>query len=803
MNKLLKGIPLLILYALFWPFLSYAQTYTISGYIRDHHTKECLIGATVYEPGLRQGSVTNSYGFYSLTLPAGEVQVAFSYVGYQTTVMQFSLRSDTTLQIMLTPATAELGEVVVMGGNPALRAARPGTMDVPIEQINSMPALLGETDLMKSLQLLPGVQTTSEGKSDISVRGGGPDQNLILLDGIPIYNPNHIFGFLSIFNTDAIKNVTLYKSGFPARFGGRLSSVVDIQTKEGNKQEFKGSATIGILAAKANIEGPLIKDKTSFTLSVRRTYIDLFMDQITKWINQADESISNENKYNLFFYDINAKLHHQLSNKTSMYVMFYNGQDKLKTQYGNREGYSGEYEVLTNQDWKWGSTIAAVRLNRVLAGNAFLNTTVSFNNYHYKTFLQKQYEDYWGYSNETRMDRIFYDSGIRDYSFVSDLDYIPAPGHYIRSGLAYTYHNFKPEVLNAEVQDRTTDLFKSSSGERIHTHEVALYAEDDWDVTERLRANIGFRYSLFQVKNKTWHSFDPRLSFRYLLTDAISLKAGYSQMKQFIHLLSSNTLFLQTDLWVPVTDKVSPMSSHQISAGAFFQLPHQLEFTVEGYYKGMKNVVEYKDGASFVGGSGNWENKVEAGDGRAYGIEFSVQKKLGNTTGWISYTLAKTERKFKEINYNEWFPAKYDRRHNLNVTLTHQLSEKFDLSANWVCSSGNVITLPLERIVSGDIPDDSFFWREVFQQFDHRNNYRLSTYHRLDVGVSYFTKRNARRYGVLNLSIYNLYNRQNPLLLYADVIDEEDESGAWKSKQVLKQVTIFPIMPSLSFTYYF
>lgn len=801
----MKRVTLLVLYTVFYPLLIQAQTYTVSGYIRDHHTKECLIGATVYEAGLAKGAVTNSYGFYGLALPAGEATIAFSYIGYQTTVMHLSLNADTTLQIMLQPTSAELGEVVVIAGNPAFKTARPGTMDVPVEQIKSMPALLGETDLMKSLQLLPGVQTTSEGKSDISVRGGGPDQNLITLDGIPIYNPNHIFGFLSIFNTDAIKNVTFYKSGFPARFGGRFSSVVDIQTNDGNKQQIKGSATIGMLAAKANIEGPIIKDKTSFTLSVRRTYIDLFMDQITKWINEADESISDENKYNLFFYDINAKLHHQLTDKTSLYFMFYNGKDKLTTQYENREGWSGSFDVLTNQDWKWGSTIGAVRLNHILAGNAFLNTTLSFNNYHYKTFLQKQYTSnyHWQEDPETRMDRIFYDSGIRDYSLVSDLDYIPASGHYIRAGLAYTYHDFKPEVLNAEIQDLTKDIFKSSAGNQIHTHEVGLYAEDDWDITDRLRVNIGFRYSLFQVNNKTWHGLDPRLSFRYLLTDAVSFKAGYSHMKQFIHLLSSNTLFLQTDLWVPVTDKISPMTSRQFSAGAFFQLPHQLEFSVEAYYKDMDNVVEYKDEASFVGGSGNWESKVEAGEGRAYGVEFSVHKKYGNTTGWVAYTLAKTERKFKEINYHEWFPAKYDRRHNLNITVTHQLSNKFDLSANWVYSSGNVITLPLERIKAGEVPGVYFPGYELFDQFDHRNNYRLNSFHRLDVGVSYFTKRNARRYGVLNLSIYNAYNRQNPLLLYTDIINQETDLGFYEPKQVLKQVTLFPIMPSLSFTYFF
>lgn len=819
----MRSLSLIVLFLLLYSSAQ-AQSYTVSGYIRDAKTQESLIGLSVYDTAHSKGTTSNSYGFYSITLSKGKVNLRYSYIGYETLTSSFELTKDTTLQILLMPKSEQLAEVVVVGRNTHVESSRLGSINIPISQIKSMPSLLGESDLMKSLQLLPGVETVSEGKSDLSVRGGSPDQNLILLDGIPLYNSNHVFGFLSIFNADAVKNVNLYKAGFPARFGGRLSSVVDIRTNDGNMEHIKGSATVGLLAMKATVEGPIIKGKTSFSISMRRTYVDLFMDKVVDWIQDVDnetykegESSSNNDKYNFFFYDINAKLQHKISEKNSLFFLFYNGRDKMNTEYANKEGYSGELDAVTKQDWKWGSTIMASRWNHIVSGNMFLNTTFAYNSYNYDTGIRKNYT-YFEYPDSRARNAqtrelvwvepvekqkyiaLDYDSGIKDYSITSDLDFIPSPQHYFRFGAAYTYHRFKPEVISQRTGGESTDKVNYSDGHYIKAHEVAFYGEDDWDLTKKLRLNAGMRFSLFNVDDKTYTAVEPRLSFRYLLSDRLSAKVGFAHMQQYIHLLSSNSMLLQTDLWVPVTENVRPMNSNQLSAGLFYSLPGGFDFSVEAYYKKMKNVIEYKDGASFVGVSTGWQNKVERGQGRSYGIEFFVHKTLGKTTGWVSYALAKTERKFDEINYGEWFPAKYDRRHSVNVTVTHQLSKHFDLSANWLYSTGSTMTIPMTEVVHGYVPEDPYpSSSPVIDQIEQRNNYRMKGYHRVDLGVSYYTSRNTSRHGIWNFSVYNAYNQMNPFIVFTDY--NEDQNG--KYTKVMKQITIFPFIPSLSYTYKF
>lgn len=779
-----------------------AQTYKISGYIREAGSSESLVGASLLNTDTRQGTAANAYGFYSLTLPVGKVNLQYSYLGYEPAVLSFELNRDTVIEILLRPLSTQLDEIVVRSRRHSPENARLGNIYVPIAQLTGMPSLLGEVDVMKSLQMLPGVQSTDEGKSDFSVRGGSPDQNLVMLDGIPVYNTSHVFGFLSIFNADAIKHVNFYKAGYPARFGGRLSSVVDIRTNDGNMERIKGSATVGLISMKAALEGPLVKDKTSFNLSFRRTYIDLFMGTILDRLRKLDEDISENDDYNFYFYDINAKLQHKLSDRSSLFFMFYNGRDKLTTQYDTREGWEGELLTLSSQDWKWGSTLAAAKWNYIFSGNLFLNSTFSLNNYKYGSHLSK---DNIPLNNEQRDNRSYigmdYNSGIMDYSLTSDLDYVPSPQHYIRMGMAYTFHNFKPEILSQQASEESYDPIDFKNGRRIHAHEAALYAEDEWEITPRLKANPGLRASLFNVEGKTYVGLDPRLSLSYKLNRNMSLKAGYTQMKQYIHLLSSNALFLQTDLWVPVTSQVRPMTSHQYSVGAFYSLPHGLELSVETYYKDMRHILEYQDGASFLGLSAGWENKVEAGQGRSFGLEVFLQKMTGNTTGWIGYTWAKTDRCFDQINYGQWFPAKYDRRHSLNVSVMQKLGKHFELSANWIYNTGNVITLPLVEIESANIPDDpdgGGYW--TLEQFEHRNNYRLSGYHRLDLGISYYTNRNKPRHSIWNLSVYNAYNQRNPFLVTTDFVDEPPYSH---SRRVLKQITLFPIIPSLSYTYKF
>jgi outer membrane receptor for ferrienterochelin and colicin len=775
------------------------QTFTINGRIADVTTGEILIGCNVVELSTNKGATTNSYGLYSLTLPRGKCRFTVTYLGYEDFYLNFDLKKDTTINISLTPSAQELQEVTITAGNRNLQVARLGNVNVPLSMIKNTPALLGESDLMKSLQYIPGVQNTAEGKSDLTVRGGSPDQNLILLDGIPIYNANHVFGFLSVFNTDALKNVTLYKSGFPARFGGRLSSVIDITTNDGNKEKFTGSATLGLLALKVNLEAPIIKNKTSFTFSARRSLVDLYMVPVQEWFSEDDNS--GESKTKFFFYDINAKIHHKLNDKISLYAIAYNGQDKLENRYSGNTDLSGQNNSTTDQDWKWGNTIFAARLNAVLSPTLFMNATLSYNQYKYNTSIDKSFattgED--GNSMKSR-NGLDYDSGIKDYAATADFEYIPTSKHYIRFGASFIYHDFKPEVIKQNISDDNSG--KNIASPNVFAKECAIYAEDDWDITRKLRLNAGLRASLFNVDNKTYYAVDPRLAIRYMLSDRLSLKAGYTHMQQYIHLLSSNSLLLQTDMWVPVTANVRPMNSQQISIGGYYVIPRLFDLSVEAYYKNMRNVIEYKDGASFAGVSSDWENKVEAGKGRAYGIEFSLERKEGRTTGVLSYALAKSERRFTEINYGEWFPARFDRRHTVNFRLTHQFSKKIDASLNWVYSSGDMATLPMMTAVTPDIPDSRGI-PDFVEQLDHRNNYRMPAQHRLDLGVSYTTKKKGSRYSVFNFSIYNVYNRMNPFKMYVEEDWVVEPGGQKVVVRKLKQISLFPIMPSISYTYHF
>lgn len=779
----------------------YAQNYTVDGYVRDAETKETLVGCNVYEEQSKKGHFSNTYGFYSLTLPKGKGTIRYSFLGYEPQTVSIDLTKDTTIQVYLTPVSTELSEVVVSSAT-KLKDMRLGIIEMPVSQIKNTPVLLGETDLMKSLQLIPGVQNTSEGKSDLSVRGGTPDQNLILLDGVPIYNPNHVFGFLSVFNTDALKKVTLYKSSFPARFGGRLSSVVDITTKDGNKERFSGSATIGLPTFKFNIEGPIVKDKTSFTFSARRTYMDLLVNAANKWFIKNNSG----SRANFFFHDLNAKIHHKIDDKTYVYLSAYNGNDKLNQETTGIEDRKTAHNA-SSEKWDWGSTIVSGKLSRILTPTLFFKGSIIYNQYNFRINTDDSYknvDDSLGVQQASR--NFLFSSGIKDYSAFGDFEYSPAYNHAVKFGMVFTFHDFNPEVISLTSKSDTV-IVTDNMPKHVYSKEFALYAEDDWDISQKMKLNAGMRFSLFNVDNKTYTAIDPRLSLRYLLTDKLSLQAGYSLMQQYVHLLSSNSVILQTDLWVPVTGKIKPMQSSQYSAGVFYELLKSIFLSLEAYYKDMRNVVEYRDGISYTSVSAGWENKVEAGTGRACGLEFSVEKREGRITGTLSYTLSKSERKFDNINFGEWFPAKYDRRHALNLLLNYKLSNKFDITATWTYHSGDRITLPMMTYVHPYVPDINGFPYEPqwdgggfdLLELDHRNNYQMADYHRLDLGINYTLKKKKNRYSVLNLSMYNVYNRMNPYKIIMESNLDENKDYVHK----LKQITLFPIIPSLSYTYHF
>lgn len=787
------------------------RKFTICGYVTDSASCESLIGANVYEVVSYSGTFTNPFGFYSLTLPEGETQLSFSYLGYDSEHSRFMLDKDTVINISLV-SNNRLSEVVVLSDRKevGIRSNRMSAQEIPMTQIRNTPALLGEADLLKTIQLMPGVQTATEGFSGLYVRGGGPDQNLILLDGIPIYNADHLLGAFSIFTPEAIKKVTLFKGSFPARFGGRLSSIVDIRTNDGDMNHFHGTVSAGLLTNKLHLEGPIWKNRTSFCLTARRTYLD--------WL--ARPFMDDDKKYRYYFYDVNAKVNHRFSDRSRLFLSFYKGKDHC--DYKRGVNYQYEYVGYFYNDrlnLNWGNTVAALRWNYLFSNKLFNNTTVSYN--HYKMLMSTGYRDY---TERSKTNDLFlygsdYHSGIHDYSVQSDFDYTPRPEHHVKFGGAYTYHRFSPEVMTSRVQEAEDNvavrdtLYNTISGGKMNGHELSIYAEDDMTFG-RLGLNAGVHLSLFSAGGKRYFSAQPRASLRYRITDDWSAKASFTQMAQYVHLLSSSTIALPTDLWVPVTKNIRPMIANQYAIGAYYTGLKGYEFSVEGYYKQMRNVLEYQDGASFFASSSSWEEKVEMGEGRSMGIEFLAQKNTGKTTGWIAYTLAKSDRQFEngKINNGKRFPYKYDKRHNLNICVNHKFSDRFDIGATWVFSTGGTVTVAEQRMnviypVGNDYLSEHFLEQNYIPK---RNNFRLPCTHRLNLGVN-FHKRVKRGEHTWNVSVFNAYNAMNPQLVFMEQevtgheVIRPDGSFGYKEevKNHLKKLTLLPCLPSFTYTFKF
>lgn len=772
------------------------RRYTVSGYITDEVSGETLIGANIYTSPGGEGTFANEYGFYSLTIPEGNTALRYSYVGYEPKDMDIRLDGNTEQNIKLTP-NKQLQEVVVYGNKSetGIFATQMGALDVPLDVMKSTPSLLGEADVMKTVQMMPGVKAGTEGSAGVYVRGGGVDENLILLDGVPLYNVDHLFGFFSVFTPEAIKKVSLFKGSFPARFGGRLSSVIDVRTNDGDMKNYHGAIGIGLLSSKLQFEGPILKDRTSFNISARRSYLDLFVKPF----------MDDDQKFGYYFYDINAKINHRFNERSRLFISLYNGKDKMDTRFmnGDKDSYSSE----DGTDLKWGNLLTAARWNYQLSSKLFSNTTVAYT--HYKFNVKQQF---WEKSVAGRYENDYhsdYSSGIKDLAFNIDFDYHPLPNHHIKFGGGYLNHHFKPEVQSSRMMTeengaKVDSTYTSMGDSRTRAHEGNVYIEDNLHIGNRFSANVGFHFSLFNVENTTYTSFQPRLSARYQLTDNVALKASYTKMSQYIHLLSSYTITMPTDLWVPATDKVKPMQAHQYSVGAYYTGFKDLEFSVEAYYKDMHNVLEYEDGASFFGSSHNWESKVEMGKGRAMGIEFMVQKKVGKTTGWLAYTLAKSDRKFAEdgINNGKRFPYRYDRRHHLNLVVNHKFSEKIDVGASWEFYTGGTTTLPEEKTYA-IIPGAEYGWfpRATVNYIENRNNYRMPSSHRLNLGIN-FNKKTKHGMRTWNISVYNVYNAMNPSFIYRAT--KPNENGyAGQERTILKKVTILPFIPSVSYIYKF
>ena len=708
-----------------------AQSHTISGTVTDHATGETLIGATVLDKLSGKGTVTNAYGRYSLTLPAGDVRLRVSYVGYQTYEQDLSLLSNLTVGVELRPSTT-LQEVTVNAERPSdAKSSQMSAIAIPVEHLKAVPVLFGEVDVLKTIQLLPGVQSGSEGTSGMYVRGGGPDENLFLLDGVPLYNVNHLGGFFSAFNSDAVKNVTLYKGSFPAHFGGRLSSVLDITTNNGNDKKLHGGVSVGAIAVKAYLEGPIVKEKTTFSISARRTYADALIQPLLGLASIGTGVATNAGYY---FYDFNAKVTHKFNDRSRLYVSHYMGDDavyaRIKTKESTFVGFSGDYgdKMFMKLKYNWGNIVSSVRWNYELTPKLFMNVTGAYTRYRNDISLGMEEYLYYGSTSSVDEMEMGYKSGIQDITGRVDFDYAPNPNHAVKFGGSLIHHIFTPEVIGTKIKSdfqydtirEVTDIDTTLGESIIHANELMAYVEDDWSIADAWKVNYGVALSGFGVQGSFYPSVQPRLSARYLLSDDLSVKAGYAYTTQYMHLLSNSSLSLPTDLWVPVTARIAPMNAHQVAAGLFYNLKSWCDLSVEGYYKRMNNLMEYRDGASFWGSSVGWEDKVCLGRGWAYGVEFLAQRTVGQFTGWVGYTWSKSERLFDRegqvLSNGKPFPAKYDRRHDISVVLMYKPSDRFDASISWVYSSGNTATLAMQEFegVEDEYADYAGTWYDGY-----------------------------------------------------------------------------------------
>jgi hypothetical protein len=767
------------------------QKSVISGYVRETGSRELLPGVNIYVPELKTGTVTNNYGFYSLSLPSGTYRITYSFVGYQPVVKDIIVNKNLNIDIELTSSI--LLEDIVISAEKAERVSesnRMSTISMPVSQIRYVPALLGEKDVFKVLQLMPGVQKGSEGSSGLYVRGGGPDQNLIILDDAPVYNAFHLFGFFSIFNGDALKSVELTKGGFPARYGGRLSSVVEMTMKDGNKQKFAGEAGIGLISSRLLIEGPIKKDTSSFIVSARRTYIDI----LTRPFMPED---ANGGYY---FYDLNAKINYDLNRRHKLYLSGYFGRDKF--QFIDRYSYDNNY-YKNKGGLFWQNATGTLRWNHQVSNKIFTNTSLIYSSYDLRIFNEEK-DKYGTYS-------LKYNSGIRDIALKYDLEYHVSGKYLFRAGMSTTNHLFTPTAV---VEKDSQTLYDFKNKITYNSQESGLYAENHININNKFQANAGLRFVHFVANNKSYYFLEPRLSMNYLIKEGLSAKAAYATMNQSIHLLSNTGIGLPTDLWVPSTDRIRPQNSKQISAGLAQDLPEKnLIITLEGYYKWSKNNLGYKPGASFLllddptdAQSFTWQDNVTAGEGKSYGVELLVQKKTGKLSGWIGYTLSWTKLRFDEINFGEYFWARYDRRHDISVVAIYKLRENVTLSGTWIYGTGSAITLPLGEFPATNwspltqyIPNNQYYYEyyNMVTDYGEVNSFRMKAYHRMDLAVQ-FHKQMKRHKRTWEIGFYNAYSRKNPFFYFI-----ENEYDGQSSISKLKQVSIFPIVPSITYNIVF
>ncbi len=763
-----QKIFLLFLSAL--PFFAMAQKkITVSGYVKDVKTGEALISASVYISNEKRGTATNSYGFYSISVKqADSIGIVISYQGYTPQLFTVSGSTDQTLDYNLQEKSNDLNEVIVSSArnNNNVSRVRMSVINIPMKQIKTLPAIAGERDILKIVQLLPGVQSGKEGTTGFYVRGGNTDQNLVQLDEATIYNPNHLFGLFSTFNTNAINSVTLIKGGFPAQYGGRLSSILDITMKEGNKKKFSGEGGIGSISGNLTLEGPITKNKSSYIISARRTFFDL----ITKTVIPR-----NKNNTIYYFYDVNAKVNFELGKKDKLYLSYFTGLDDAK--------YAGASSL--NYQINFGNSTAIARWNHLFNKKLFSNTSFIYNDYHLSllTTQDKYYSQLY--------------TGIKDVNFKTDFSYFPSSSHSIKAGFNYSYSTLFPSTSSAKIP-RSGNINKPNldSIEKKYSSLAAFYINDDITVSERLGASLGVRVPVFINSDITYTRVEPRATIKYQLNDATSIKAACTIMNQFQHLVPSSTASLPTDIWISSSKVVKPQNSQQIALGLFKNFKDNVyEASIEGYYKTMNNQVLFKEGAQSIQ-KADIDTKLTFGNGKSYGAELFVKKNVGKLTGWVSYTLSWAYQQFDSLNYGNQFPFAYDKRHNLSIVATYDLTKKWTLSSAFVFTSGGAYTLPTGR---AGVYGDGSLYDGTYNDYTARNNYRYRDYNRLDLSAMYHwpSKIFGKKYqSELVISVYNIYNRSNPYFIYLTKDPVTKNIYA-------REVSLLPIIPSVNYNFKF
>jgi hypothetical protein len=772
-------------------FTAYAQKYTISGIIKDKDNGETIVGVVVLAKdtatkSIIQGNYTNSSGFYSISLPKGIYLINVQYIGYTKFEKILKLTNNQSLNIELEPVAIQVDEVEVTGKkmDQNVSTVQVGKMEMKIETIKTLPALMGEVDILKSIQLLPGIQSGSEGNSGFYVRGGNADQNLILLDDAPIYNAGHLFGFFSIFNADAVKSVEILKSGIPANYGGRLSSILDVTQKEGNMKKYEVDGGVGLIFSRLTVQGPIKKDKASFIVSGRRTYIDYLVQPFLK-----DSSPMKGTKF--YFYDLNAKVNVILNDKHRIFIGGYFGDDT----YGFKSKDQG-----MSANFLWSNSALSARWTWIVSPKMFLHTTAIYSNYEFETLMQQ---------DQTKFS---INSGIRDYTLKTELSYIPNPKHVIKAGVHYIYHSFYPTKFDS---DNNQNAIKLPDAPPYYANDLSFYVTDQYDVTKWLSINAGLRFTIFQHIGtftrfvldeegyivdsivykkgeviKQYNYLEPRISARITLDKNTSIKASYTINYQPLHQISLASITLPTDVWIPSTDIIKPQQGHHFSLGIFKNFKdNTYETYIDGYYKIMNNLAEYKDNLAFASLMGNQDQMYTFGRGRSYGVEVFLNKTQGKFHGFIGYTLSYTQRQFDDLNNGNWFYAKYDRRHDVSINLNYDILPKIlTVSVVWIYASGNTMTIPVGYY---------FYNGHLMTEFSDRNAYRMPAYHRLDFSISWqFWKRKNFESGI-NFSVYNVYNRKNPFYIYFSTKEYTPSELTTKAYKV----SLFPIIPSITWNF--